>query len=273
MPAVTNAQPVQVEDLRVNAGDRTILDLPRLGLQPGEVLGVLGPNGAGKTTLLNALLGFRRPTAGTIRVLEVDVPAGGSFSLAGLRRRIGYIPQLLAAHSLMPLTVREIVAIGRTGRAGLFRRLQSADWRSVDAWIDKLGLAPLRNAAYAELSGGEQRKTLLARAMVQEPELLLLDEPAANLDLGWRERIVATLQALHDQSQLPMILVCHELEVLPPCCERVLLLEQGRALADGAPRDVLTPDRVDRLYGPGLRIWHGGGRHSVLPANEGASHV
>jgi len=191
-------------------------------------------------------------------------------ALAGLRRRIGYVPQLLPARSELPLTVREVVAIGRTARAGLFHPLSRQDWQTVDRWIERLGLASLADRAFSQVSGGEQRKTIIARAMAQEPELLLLDEPTANLDLGWRERIVETVQTLYTQTCITVVLVCHDLEVLPPACRQVVLLDAGRTAATGSPETVFTTERVSRLYGAALRAVHQGGRHAILPG--GGAH-
>jgi iron complex transport system ATP-binding protein len=187
---------------------------------------------------------------------------------------LGYVPQLLAARCELPLTVREVVAIGRTARAGLFRSLAPADWRVVDHWLDRVGLAPLADRVFSRLSGGEQRKTMIARAMAQEPELLLLDEPTANLDLGWRERIVETIQQLHAQTGITVLLVCHEHEVLPPACRRVILLERGCLAAAGSPEEVFTTERIRQLYGSNLTVIHHAGRHAVVPAGVGAvSHL
>ena len=167
------------------------------------------------------------------------------------------MPQVLAAHSETPLTVREVVAIGRTGIAGLFRRLTRNDWEIVDSWLKTLGLADLSQRAYSSLSGGEQRKTLIAKAMVQQPEILMLDEPTANLDLFWREQIVAILESLHEELGLTIILVCHELEVIPTCSWRLLVLRDGAVIADGRPEDVLTRQLVETLYGSRLRLVDG----------------
>ena len=257
---------IEVRDLLVQAGPRALLDLKQWTLQRSRILGLMGPNGAGKTTLLRACLGLVRPTRGSAAVLGEPVHLLHHAALARLRSRIGYVPQLLPSRSEMPLTVREIVAIGRTARAGLWRRLAADDWRVVECWIDRLGLTPLANESFAHISGGEQRKTLIARAMAQEPDLLLLDEPTANLDLGWRERIVETIERLFVATRISILLVCHELEVLPPSCGQVTLLEHGRLTAQGTPQEVYTDAQVQRLYGAGLRTLHQAGRHTVVPA-------
>jgi len=257
---------IHVHDLTVRAGRRTILSIDQLAIQQGEFVGILGANGAGKSTLLRACNGMQRHIAGEVNVLGQQPATLGFHRLAGFRRNIGYVPQLLPARGEIPLTVREVVAIGRTGTAGLFRPLSPDDWRIVDEWIDRLGLSPLAAEGYGTVSGGEQRKTLIAKAMVQQPRILLLDEPTANLDPGWRERIVEIVQTLHGTGDLAIVLVCHELEVLPRCCRRVVMLDRGMVVADGAPEEVLTSSRIESVYGPGLSVLHQGGRHVVVPA-------
>jgi iron complex transport system ATP-binding protein len=256
---------LKCDGVKVHAGRRCVLDAEQLTAGAGEITAIMGPNGAGKTTLLRACLGLVTPSSGSISMLGEDVPSLRGAALASLRRRIGYVPQLLPAHGELPLTVREVVAIGRTARAGLFHRLSAEDWEAVDSWIERLGLASLAGRAFSQISGGEQRKTIIARAMAQEPELLLLDEPTANLDLGWRERIVETIEGLYAQTGVTVILVCHELEVLPPSCHQVLLLETGRVSATGTPEEVFSTERVKGLYGANLRALHRDGRHAVIP--------
>jgi ABC-type cobalamin/Fe3+-siderophores transport system ATPase subunit len=256
---------VELSHLTVHAGSRCLLEVDHLRAEAHAVTALMGPNGAGKTTLLRACLGLTTPSSGSITVLGENVPALRGAALAALRRRMGYVPQLLPARSELPLTVREVVAIGRTARAGLFHPLSRHDWQTVDEWLDRLGLAALADRAFSQISGGEQRKAIIARAMAQEPELLLLDEPTANLDLGWRERIVETVEALYTQIRISVVLVCHELEVLPPACRHVILLEAGRVSAAGAPDDVFTTERVRRLYGANLQALHHAGRHAVIP--------
>lgn len=261
-------QAIECDGLVVRAGGQAILDVTRLAVSQGELVGLLGPNGAGKSTLLRCLLGMQGAVRGRVSVLGTEVGRLSSGELARLRRRIGFVPQILPARSEMPLTVREVVAIGRTGIAGLLRPLRREDWCIVDEWVERLGLATLAKRGFSEISGGEQRKTLIARAMVQQPELLLLDEPTANLDLGWRERIVETIGELYDSMELTVVLVCHELEVLPTSCGRVVVLENGRLRTDGKPQDVLTTSTVADLYGPGLSIVRSGGRFAVVPGEQ-----
>lgn len=259
---------LELSQLVVCGGRRRLLDLDQVRAEAGSITALMGPNGAGKTTLLRACLGLVRPASGQLSVLGLNVSGLRGAGLAALRRRIGYVAQLLPSHSELPLTVREVVAIGRTARAGLLHPLSREDWQAVDDWLERLGLGPLADRAFRRLSGGEQRKAMVARAMAQEPELLFLDEPTANLDLGWRERIVETIEALYAQTRLSILLVCHELEVLPPSCSRVVLLEDGRVSVTGSPEDVFNAERVRRLYGFSLQPVHREGRHAVVPGGR-----
>jgi ABC-type cobalamin/Fe3+-siderophores transport system ATPase subunit len=259
---------LEIRQMAIHAGRRCLLEVENVRAEHGSVLALMGPNGAGKTTLLRACLGLAPVARGDLTVLGLQVAGAGGRDLAGLRRRIGYVPQLLPARGELPLTVREVVAIGRTARAGLFHPLTRHDWQAVDQWIEHLGLGAVANRAFSRISGGEQRKTIIARAMAQEPELLLLDEPTANLDLGWRERIVETVENLYARMRLSVVLVCHELEVLPPSCRQVVLLQAGRVTADGPPEVVFSTERVRELYGAGLRVVHQGGRHAVIPGGD-----
>jgi iron complex transport system ATP-binding protein len=263
------AVPVELEALRVRLRGREVLAIDALRIERGEVLGLLGPNGAGTTTLLRVLAAWQRPSAGRACVLGHDLAGLSAWQRPILRRRIGYLPQLTAVGGELPLTVREVVTIGRTGIRGLGRRLTAEDRAIVEHWIERLGLADVADAAYTETSGGQQRRALLARVMTQEPELLLLDEPTAHLDLEAREQIVRVLGSLQREAGLPVVLVCHEVEVLPAACRKVLMLQGGLVRAAGAPEHVLTDATVRELYGPGLRVVHTAGRHAVLPAADG----
>jgi len=256
---------IEIRGLQVRRERRTILSVDQLQVPSGAVLVILGPNGAGKSTLLHCLTGAVRPPPGSVRILGQDVGRLSTMALTELRRRVAHLAQVLAAGSEMPLLVREVVAIGRTGRAGLARPLTRHDWSLVDSWIERLGLQRVAGQSYSALSGGEQRKALLAMAMVQEPEILLLDEPTANLDAYWREQMVATLETLHRTQQLTILLVCHDLEAIPAATRHVLVLRDGRVVAHGPCREVLTQDCIENLYGRGLSVLQHGSRYVLVP--------
>jgi ABC-type cobalamin/Fe3+-siderophores transport system ATPase subunit len=261
---------IRVRDLVVHRAGKEILSVERWEVGAGCLAGVLGPNGAGKSTLLKCLTGVVRSCPGSVDVLGRDIGRLGSFALTRLRRRVAYLAQLLAPGSEMPLTLREVVSIGRTGRAGLFHTLHASDWQLADQWIERLGLAAVADQPYATLSGGEQRKALLAMAMVQQPEILLLDEPTANLDVFWREQLVATLELLRE-TKLTIVLVCHDLEALPPSTDQLLVLQHGQPVAQGSCGDVLTPRLAEDLYGSHLTVLRRGARYMLAPQVEEVS--
>ncbi len=256
---------IDIRGLTVARRGRRILDIDALSIPHGRCVVILGPNGAGKTTLLHCCTGLIRPRRGSVTVLGKDVGSAGSLSITRLRRRVALVGQVLAGRSELPLTVREVVQIGRTGWAGLFRRLGKSDRQLAEQWIERLGLGDLADEAYSQLSGGEQRKVLIAKAMTQQPEVLLLDEPTANLDLYWREQIVRTLSELRGELSLTLVLVCHELEVIPPGTDTVAVIEAGRVRHHGTVDEVLTPTMVSELYGPDIAVERRGDRVTAVP--------
>jgi iron complex transport system ATP-binding protein len=255
---------IDLSSVSVHAGRAPLLEIDRLRLDRGGILGLMGPNGAGKTTALQVMLGMLRPSGGRVEILGRELSHLSGTRRTRLRSRIGHVGQRLPGHSEMPLTVREVVAIGRTARAGLFRSLAREDWQVVDQWIERLGLEHLALRGFGEISGGEQRKTMIARAMAQQPELLLLDEPTANLDLGWREVIVDTIETLLSgrngrRSRLSRA------GSAPSLRSEIVLLQHGKVAATGSPVEVFDSARVRSLFGPGLEVIHHGGRHATVP--------
>jgi len=251
---------VELRGLTVKRGAKTILADVDLTVARGAIMGVLGPNGAGKTTLLSAICGFSRPTSGRTVALGKDLASIGSADLAGLRRRIALLPQLSEVNELSPLSTREVVEIGRAGRVGLGRRLTAADHEAVDQALEAFGLEGLAHRPYQRLSGGEQRKTHLARVLAQRPELMLLDEPMANLDLNWLERLRHEIELVWRRTGATVIMVAHETHHFPDACHRIALMNQGRVVAEGAPAEVLTQDALAPVYGAGVQLMDRDGR-------------
>jgi len=260
-----NVPSIHIRNLSVREGHRIILKLDEVAVPEREMISLLGPNGAGKSTFLRCCLGLQQSASGSITILGHELSQLNQLQLTRLRSQIGYVPQQLPARSEMPLTVREVASFGRAGLVGLFHQLRKEDWQLVDQWLDRLGVLDLASRKFCEISGGEQRKVMIARAMAQSPKLLLLDEPTANLDLGWRERLVKTIQTLYCESSIAIVLVCHELEALPECCRRVVLIDKGMIRATGTPELVFTEERVASLFGSGFGIHHEGGRFTILP--------
>ena len=265
------AASLTLSGVSVRRGRRNILDVPAMQIRAGEMVGIIGTNGAGKTTLLNVCTGLIRPNRGSVLLGAHELTRINSWRKANLRRHIGYIPQSAQYNQEIPYTLREIVTMGRASARGLLRRLQKQDYAIVDQWIERLGLTARSNQIFGSLSGGEQQKTLIARAMAQQPQLLLLDEPCANLDFKWKHRITDIIQRLYAEMKITILMVSHETSVLPTNCTRVVLLHEGRIRADGAPQDVLTSDRLSKVYRSTIGIQAVGNRLYAIgrPHNSG----
>jgi iron complex transport system ATP-binding protein len=220
---------------------------------------LVGPNGAGKSTLLRALAGLIRPTAGAATLDGIDI---ATLSRAALAARVAVVPQ--AFDTLFPFTVREIVTLGRTARLGLFARPTARDVAAVARAIDEQDLAPLLDRRLDALSGGERQRVVVAMALAQESDVLLLDEPTAHLDpqhqLGTLRRVAALARA----RGVVVLAVLHDLN-LATLADRVVVLDAGRVVADGPPATALAAAVVTRVFGPGLTIAQLSGRTVILP--------
>jgi len=216
-----------------------------LKVKSGEFVGIVGPNGAGKTTLLTIVNGLGRLLHGQVTVLGHRLTRGnGHF----LRTRVGYVAQVQNIDPRMPMSVREVVMIGRYGVLGLLRRPGKHDWKVVGEVLGLVGMNHLARRPIGHLSGGEQQRVALARCLAQEPELFLLDEPTASLD--WRARIdiLELVKLVHDSRHLTTMFVTHDLGSLPLACDRVVLMKEGLIWGEGSPGEVLTNEKLSHLY-------------------------
>jgi len=259
---------IELSEVKFTSSNLFSLNIDQFHLGYGEVLGITGPNGAGKTTFVKICLGLARVDKGKVLVLGHDLINATPAQKTILRRKIGYVPQILPSKPEAPLTVREVLAIGRTAVKGLFKKLDKVDREICDLWLEKLGIQHLANRNFSTLSGGEQRKVCIARAMVKIPELLLFDEPCANLDLGWREKVVDSIQMVCESTKLTAIIVAHEPDSFPVCCRRIVLFESGRITKDSVPEKVLTSETISRIYGIDLLMLHENGRHWTAPKSN-----
>ena len=209
----------------------------------GEVLGLIGPNGVGKTTLLRVLGRLFAPREGQVLLGDQDLWEMPSKQVA---RTLSLTPQ---ANPNWPLTVEQVVALGRAPHRGWLLPLSSKDKAAIEQALARTGLLPLRERLLTELSGGEQRRVLLARSLCQEPEVLLLDEPTAYLDLKYQMDILDLVRRLAHDDGLTVIVTMHDLNQAALYADRLALLAEGRLLAVGAPQDVLTPANISQAYG------------------------
>ncbi|WP_092529611.1 ABC transporter ATP-binding protein [Amycolatopsis arida] len=220
---------------------------------------VLGPNGAGKTTLLRLAAAELHPTTGTVHLLGERL---GRVDVFELRPRIGFTSAAINGRVPPDERVRDVVVSAGYAVLGRWReRYDSMDTERADELLGALGIKHLATRTFGTLSEGERKRTLIARALMTDPEMLLLDEPAAGLDLGGREDLVARLATLAQDPDAPaMVLVTHHVEEIPPGFTHALLLAEGRAVAAGLVDDVLTSENLSRTFGQDLLLERSGER-------------
>jgi zinc transport system ATP-binding protein len=200
-----------------------------LAIESGEFVAIAGPNGGGKTTLLRVALGLEKPTRGEARLF--GEPANDAHD----RARIGYLAQRTQLGIDAPITVREVVAAGTVPRSGVLGRLTPADRRAVDSAIERVGLGSLASSVVTRLSGGQQQRAFIAKALAGRPDLLVLDEPTAGVDVDAQESLARLLRELHHDLGHTILFVSHEFGAVERFVERLVLV-RGGILFDGDPR-------------------------------------
>ena len=247
---------VHLEDVTVTLGGRPILDGVSADIRAGEFVAILGPNGAGKTTLLRVLLGLQPVTRGTVLIGD-RAPRRGSSSA-------GYVPQGRLLDYDLPVRGRDLVALGIDGhRWGLPLFGQATKQRKIDAVIDAVDAHAYANAPVGRLSGGEQQRLLLAQAILDDPKLLLLDEPLASLDLHHQQEMVALIDRVSRERNATVLMVAHDVNPLLNVIDRVLYLAGGH-VALGTVDEVIRTDVLSRLYGAPVEVFRASGRIFVV---------
>ncbi len=229
-----------VEGVSVSLSGRRILDNVTFSVRAGEFTGLIGSNGAGKTTLLRVILGLQRPSAGT--VLVAGAPR------ARRNRSIGYVPQKVLLDPDMPMRARDLVALGLDGHRLGVPIPSAGRRRAVDEMLHAVDAERFADARVGTLSGGEQQRVLIAHALIGRPQILLLDEPLANLDLKSGQEVVELLHRIAVEQQIAILLSAHEMNPLLPVMDRIVYLAGGRA-ASGTTDEVVRDEVLSSLYG------------------------
>ncbi|TFV91625.1 ABC transporter ATP-binding protein [Blastococcus sp. CT_GayMR20] len=250
---------LEVVGLTAGYGRTRVLDAVRLTVEPGGWLAIIGPNGSGKSTLLRSVLGFHRHEG----IVRID-----GLPTTGMHRRdrarcLAYAPQT----PVLPegVTTRDYVGLGRTPHRPLLAAPRGVDRQIVEDVMTRLELDLLAERPLATLSGGEQQRAVLARALAQQPRVLLLDEPTAALDLGHAQQVLDLVDRLRRQDGLTVLSTLHDLTLAGQYADRLALLSQGRVVAEGAPHDVLTAAVLHTHYGARAEVVHGPSGPAVLP--------
>jgi zinc/manganese transport system ATP-binding protein len=247
---------LKVEGVSVQLGGRPILDDITFELRPGELTGLIGSNGAGKTTLFRVILGLQAASAGSVRI-----------GAQGDHQGVGYVPQKFLLDPDMPLRGRDLVGLGIDGhRFGLPKPSKSRRQR-IQQMLEAVDAQDFADARVGQLSGGEQQRILIAHALISRPQLLLLDEPLANLDLRSAKEVVTLLSRIATEQRVSVLISAHEMNPLLPVMDRIVYLADGRAVS-GTADEVIRTDVLSKLYRHHVDVLKVHGRVIVV-AGEG----
>jgi iron complex transport system ATP-binding protein len=259
MTSSEDTSALELEDVTVRYGDRTVLDEVSLSVRRGEFLALVGPNGAGKTSLLRTVNGLVTPDSGTVRIAGTDA---ATFSVRERARRVATVPQETSVGFDFP--VRDLVAMGRTAHRSRFSRGGESDRAVVQRALDRTDTAAFADRSVGSLSGGERQRVVLARALAQAAPLLLLDEPTASLDINHQVRVLGLVSDLVHASgddstaeagatdtpaERTAVAAIHDLDLAARFCDRVALLADGDIQAVGPPAAVLDAEQLRAAYG------------------------
>ncbi len=257
---VTSPAVLEVDGVTVSFSGRTVLADVSFEVRQGEFTGLIGSNGAGKTTLLRVVLGLQRPDKGQVRVL--------GDSRSGRGRSLGYVPQKVVLDPDIPIRARDLVALGLDAERYGFRRRTKAQRERVDKMLSDVDAEGFADARVGTLSGGEQQRVLIAHALISGPQLLLLDEPLANLDPRSVQEIVTLLHRVASDNGVAILLSAHEMNALLPVMDRIVYVTKGRA-ASGTTDEVVRSEVLSKLYGHHVDVLKLHGRVLVV-AEPGA---
>ncbi len=243
---------VTVREVVAGYGRRVVLDGVSAEVPAARVTALVGVNGSGKTTLLRVILGLIRPRAGTV-----------AFA-AGRRPVLGYVPQIDASEVLFPVTATEVVVMGRTPRLSLLRRPSAADRDAARAALQRFGVGDLAEQPFRSLSGGQRQRVLLARAVVSEPELLVLDEPVRGLDFASSASLLESLMRVATESGAGVLVATHSLDLVANHADHLILCKAG-AVRSGPASELFNDDVLTDHHDHPVRVVDVDGRRVVLP--------
>jgi manganese/zinc/iron transport system ATP- binding protein len=239
-----NSPALELHDLTVSYAKKPVLYGVDVQVPQGALVGIIGPNGAGKSTMIRAIMGLLPLSSGWVQIF------GESFEKA--RHRVGYVPQREQVDWDFPVNVMDVVMMGRYGRLGWLKRPTREDRRIAEESLEKVGMLPFRNRQIANLSGGQQQRVFLARALAQQSDLYLMDEPFAGVDATTERAIIALLRDLKDQGKT-ILVVHHDLTTAKEYFDHLMLLNM-RLVAFGKTEDIFTVDLLQKTYGGRLTI-------------------
>ncbi|MDH7556299.1 MAG: ABC transporter ATP-binding protein [Candidatus Methanosuratincola sp.] len=251
---------VRISGLEFSYGGMFSVRAGSLAVGGGEVLTLLGPNGSGKTTLLKCINALLKPSSGSIAICGKDIR---EYSRNELSRAIGYVPQ---SHTpSFPFTVIDVVLMGRVSYLSIFQQPSKADYRKAEEALSTVGISAMRDRTYTNISGGERQLVLIARAIAQEPKLLLLDEPTAHLDFRNQVTTLKTVRRLSREKGIGVVMSLHDPNHALMYSDRIALMRGGEILHMGDPGDIINEGTIEEVYGIPVEMIEHNGREFVLP--------
>jgi iron complex transport system ATP-binding protein len=242
---------LELERISFKYGEKRVLQDATFSVEKGEFFGILGPNGSGKSTLLNLIDGIRLPCEGEIRIKGITP---GKMQRKDLARLVAVVPQ--EASWVFPLTVEEVVLMGRTPHIGRLAFESERDLAVARSAMEATDLLPFASRLMETLSGGERQRVLIARALAQEPEVILLDEPTASLDIAHQIRTFDLIRSLSRSAGITVVAVTHDMNLAALYCDRIALLEEGRLHSLGCPGEVITESHIKEVYRVNVVVDH-----------------
>jgi ABC-type cobalamin/Fe3+-siderophores transport system ATPase subunit len=237
---------IEINNATVSYRENIALKDISMIVQKGSFVAVVGPNGAGKTTLLTLINGLGTLQNGVVTIFDTRVTR---YNMNHMRQDIGYVPQHQNIDPRMPISAYDVVMLGRYAHIGMFHNPGKKDHDLVNDICARVGISHLRSKPIGHLSGGEAQKVSLARALAQQPRLLLLDEPTANLDPLAQHEITKVIEQEYENNALTVLFVTHILSHLPQVCSHAILLRQGKIIGQGLIQDIFTEKGLTQVYG------------------------
>ncbi|MCE5322175.1 metal ABC transporter ATP-binding protein [bacterium] len=253
---------VELTDITVKHNDIAIIDNVSLTIDKGNFAAIIGPNGAGKTTLVKVILGLIKPDHGTVKVFDRPLD-----QLGELRSKIGYVPQIFTIDIKFPITVFETVLMGMYGRLGIGRRVGLPEREAAYAAMEKVGITDLKDRPIARLSGGQRQRAFIARALANNPDLLVLDEPTTGVDIATTGSLYTLLRQLKGEG-VTVLLVTHDVGVVANYIDTLACLNRS-LVAHCRPGEVECTNALKAMYGCDVAyLHHGGAPHIVVEEHE-----
>ena len=252
---------ISVDNLKFDYPGVSVLHDITFDTAKPELIGILGPNGVGKSTLIHCMNRILTPTGGAVLVDEKSVL---EYRLKELAQIMGYVP--CSTSEAFPMTVVDTIMVGRHPRSSW--HTSDEDFEVVYESIRQMGLEDLAMREFTALSAGQRQKVMLARGLAQEPNVLLLDEPTANLDIKHQYAVTKLMKRIAHEKNMQVVMICHDLNIASKYCERIILMSEGTIFAVGTPQEVITEENVSKVYGIHCKVIDDCGSPHVIVCDE-----